>query len=399
MQNFAISFYLEIFHLKKEFLHEYVNNSNLLKQELIAQLCIDIDTKHQNLNINISGLVSNCGDLKLNAKFWNYVINDLGLISFLNDSVDEDSDEIFLSKKHDLMKNFYNLLLCLNKLEKELAIYLNKIDGTGVFSFDAEFFLGLAFLVFEKVTNMTTSNSNEKPNSNNIELVFELDMNTSNCYDDTIWLFELNLNNLLSNYVLKYLPDLIDLQKNDSTSRFVGSGRSSLEFFKNLLYKEKCDGAKITSANFDIDILISKPCLDVQEFNNPITQSYKCLLNNLNTLKFFSHDPFLEADNEAAKIGRETNTISFGCLAFSYLSMGFFEIKMLLENSFHFLYEIREFNREIKSLFRRDANEHDTKSWMKNLKDDYEFEYYQFNDKRKANKTKWNIVLVSLSLN
>lgn len=372
-----------------------------MKQELIAQLCIDIDTKHQNLNMTISGLVSNCGDLKMNAKFWNYVINHLGLISFLNDSVDEDSDEVFLSKKHDLMKNFYNLLLCLNKLEKELAIYLNKIDGTGVFSFDAEFFLGLAFLVFEKVTNMTTSNSNEKPNSNNIELVFELDMNTSNCYDDTIWLFELNLNNLLSNYVLKFLPDLIDLQKNDSTSRFVGSGRSSLEFFKNLLYKEKCDGAKTASENFDIDILISKPCLDVQEFNNPITQSYKCLLNNLNTLKFFSHDPFLEADNEAAKLGRETNIISFGCLAFSYLSMGFFEIEMLLENSFHFLYEIREFNREIKSLFRRDANEHDTKSWMKNLKfsDDYEFENYQFNDKRKTNKTKWNIDLVSLSLN
>ncbi len=382
-----------------------MSNSNLLKQELIEQLCIDIDTKHQNLNKTISGLVSNCGDLKLNGKFWNYLINDIGLISFLNDSVDEDSDEVFLSKKHDLMKNFYNLLLCLNKLEKELAIYLNRIDGTGVFSFDAEFFLGLAFLVFEKVTNMTTSqmksqNSNEKPNSNNIELVFELDMNTSNCYDDTIWLFELNLNNLLSNYVLKFLPDLIDLQKNNSTSRYVGSGRSSLEFFKNLLYKEKCDVAKTTSANFDIDILISKPCLDVQEFYNPITQSYKCLLNNLNTLKFFSHDPFLEADNEAAKLGRETNTISFGCLAFSYLSMGFFEIKMLLENSFQFLYEIREFNHEIKSLFRRDANEHDTKSWMKSCKftDDYEFENYQFNDKRKPNKTKWNIDLVSRSL-
>jgi len=276
-------------------------------------------------------------------------------------------------------------------LEKYLAIYLRETGGE--FSFDAEFFLGLSFLIFEKVTGLTQSGPLNKSHAEEIELVFELDMVTNNCYDDSIWLFELNLNNLLRNCILKFLPDLIDLQKSESAKQFVGSGRSSLEFFRNLFNNEKFNAAD-TATNFDIDILISKPCLDSQEIN-PITQSYKGLLSNLNALKFFSHDPFLEADNEAEERGREVNNVSFGCLAFSYLSMGYFEIKMLLENSFHFLYEIREFNEEFRKLFRRDKNENSPQTWMKNLRysDDYD-EYLQLSAQTKTNQTKWNIDLV-----
>ena len=376
------------------------NNMGTNYHLFIAQLCTEIDDKHQHLNAHIASLVSNCGDLKLNAKFWTYLLNNLDMITLLKD-LDEDSAEINLTNKQKFMTAFYNLLMCINKLEKELAVYLTAEAETTEFLFDVEFFLSLAFLIFEKVTHLTLNEAHSQ-SDNSAELIFELDLTNGNGYDSTIWLFELNLNSLLEKYVLKFLPDLIELQKVLSVSPLdcsYGSGKSSLEFFKNLFRQE--DFSVRRTSSFDIDLLISKPCVSNNPDDflsaNPITQSYKCLISNLNALKFCAHDPYGEADETAAQCGREVNNVSFGCLAFSYLSMGYFEIRMLLENSFQFLYEIQLFNNEFKNLFRPDHE--DQRLWKQNFTKSSHIEPYlnrEMNDckhvKNKKNlESKWNI--------
>jgi hypothetical protein len=110
----------------------------------------------------------------------------------------------------------------------------------------------------------------------------------------------------------------------------------------------------------DIGNLIWRPSCSYDSCDilaeNPITQSYKCLLSGLSALCYHTHDPLSEAEEEAAACGVQVELNSLACLGMSYYGMGFFEIKKLLfENTFQYLYELKQFNAELKRLFKYDS--------------------------------------------
>jgi hypothetical protein len=348
---------------------------NYAQAEFVSQLCAEIDSRHQDLNKNFTSLVSNTGDLKLNAKFWMYLLNEFNLISIIN------NDEVGgVQARNEFAKNFNKFLLCLNKLEKHLAVYLlnNNFDlssdaqldaKTPDYLFDSEFFLSLGFLIFEQadyLTHRLDRATIESEHGN--ETVFELDL--AGHFDYSVCLFELNLNNILVNYVLKYLPGIVEFQKgvelgNGSTS--LGSGQSVLEFFKSLFRAElsvsdrRAKECKVCAEHVDVNSFVSRPCfystVESQLAANPLTQSYSYYLSNLSKLSYYSYDPFSEAEKEAADYGREVNHTSTACLSLSYYSMGRAELKKsLLESSFQFLYESKQFNAEFNHLFRSESS-------------------------------------------
>ena len=379
---------------------------NYAQAEFVSQLCAEIDSRHQDLNKNFTNLVSNTGDLKLNAKFWSYLLNEFNLISIIN------NDEVSVQTKNEFVKNFNKFLLCLNKLEKHLAVYLlnNNFDlssdvqtdaKTPDYLFDSEFFLSLGFLIFEQadyLTNRLDRTTIESEYGN--ETVFELDL--AGNFDYSVCLFELNLNNILVNYVLKYLPSIVEFQKGvelgDGSTTSLGSGQSVLEFFKSLFRAElnalnRAKECKVCDEHVDVNSFVSKPCfyssVESKLAANPITQSYSYYLTNLNKLSYYSYDPFSEAEKEAADYGREVNHTSTACLSLSYYSMGRAELKKsLLESSFQFLYESKQFNAEFNHLFRSESSYDEWRFTADSLKTkqldsfDIRSNYYSNNSKR-----------------
>lgn len=106
---------------------------------------------------------------------------------------------------------------------------------------------------------------------------------------------------------------------------------------------------------------LSKPqcCSEYTEFLscNPISQSYKYFINNLNTLNHYCNDPFNESDQDSDMFGRITDkSRSLSSFAISYLTMGQFEIKKsLFENPLQYLYEMKQFNDEFTRTFKNDS--------------------------------------------
>lgn len=157
------------------------------KAHLIESLCFQIDAKHVP-----SSPSTNCGDLKYNATFWNYVLDKLGLIEILNGAD--------VPHLEHIRTNMDRLMTTIKRLESELTNYA--VDhwtfNNETVVFDAEFFLNLAFTIFEQACKLTES-------SPTIPLVFELDMDMSTDYS-----FEIKLEQLLNNWVLVYLPSMIN---------------------------------------------------------------------------------------------------------------------------------------------------------------------------------------------
>lgn len=229
---------------------------NSIQQDLIQQICNFIDLEYQNKNRDLSRLVSNCGDLKLNKDFWRYLLNKLNLACLLY-SLNESC--LFLSDKREFFLNLNKLLICLICLENELAKYLTE-ESFGVYLFDSEFLMNLTFLIYEQVDRFFSARS-----SSNIMTVFELDLSV-NSSDQSISTFENNLNYFMSKCVANYLPILIENQRKlivyegpEENLASYGSGRAILDFFNDLFSNEFCKiEVSYKKINFIKIILYSK---------------------------------------------------------------------------------------------------------------------------------------------
>ena len=352
-----------------------------IQNELINQIMTDIDFKHQLLNKNITSYVSNCGDLKFNELFLIYLLQKLNLIDLLliNQSLDNGgfylNETIYLLKRNDFMKKLNRLLMCLNKMEKEFYFnFSNPQSSTALLTsehlFDANFFLNLSFLVYEQADSLTSRNLfNQKFISD--DNLFEMDEQDTTNNEK---LYEENLNIVIINFILKNLPDLIKLP--------CFSGKLIIQFFVNLFENDfnlninqtECDQQHNRNDYIDINNYMSKPFLSNEKIDfivsNPITQSFKPFLTNLNALNYQTHDPFIEAkqndimtmdynnfhsNNKNRNDFNQNNNMS-ARLAFSYYTMGYFEVeKNLFDNPYQSIYDTKEFNNEFDELFQKNS--------------------------------------------
>ena len=164
---------------------------------------------------------SNDDQLEFNRTFWSYVLNKLGLLAILNQVVvpdDDDENHNRTAAVERLQTNVDRLIATLNRLESELANYIVDhvtFNNSKPVVFDTEFVLNLAFLLFEQAVKLTEtssslssslSSSTNSTATNPVTLVFELDIDLATAD----YSFELKLNELMSNWVLVYLPSMID---------------------------------------------------------------------------------------------------------------------------------------------------------------------------------------------
>lgn len=99
-----------------------------------------------------------------------------------------------------LQNSMDRLVTTIKRLESELANYAvdqSTFNGETIV-FDVEFLLQLAFVVFEQAAKWTES-------ACNVPLVFEFDTDLTSDHS-----FEVKLNQLMNDWVLVYLPSMIN---------------------------------------------------------------------------------------------------------------------------------------------------------------------------------------------
>lgn len=188
-----------------------LKSDRVFKVDLIKSLCAQIDSKYANLR---TVCTTNCIDLKFNPTFWNYVLHDLGLMGILNSNSSSSGSRTTTSHVEQLRVDLDRLLATLRRLETELANYA--VDHTVTYNehhkndqtimFEAEFVLNLTFVVFEQALVLLASNASHERTVDSAALVFELENEVS----DIDYAFETKLNELMNNWILIYLPSMIN---------------------------------------------------------------------------------------------------------------------------------------------------------------------------------------------
>lgn len=273
------------------------DNSNRMQLEFMTQILNQIELKLKEEQIKI----------ELNDYFWQYLSDKLNLIALLTNV--NNCDEANFRNQLDFFQNLNKLLKCLSLIEVEFQ----KLN------LETKSLIRICCLIYEEANsdNTTTLDSLIKT--------------------EHLVQFEQNVQKLL-----KFIPLLITNPIKTILNDLLKSNECSI-----------CDNL------IDIGEILLKPNSNIEKLNlvdDPITQSYKCLIENLNALNFYTHDAFLEAYELAAETGCEVDIISFACLNLSYYSMGQFELKKnLFENSFQFLYELKQFNADFNQMFSTDS--------------------------------------------
>lgn len=271
---------------------ELVLQDEKMQLEFVTQICSQIELKLKEENIKI----------ELNDLFWSYLSDNLNLSNLLvNINLCDTSN---FRAQLDFFQNLNKLIKCLSRVEFEIKKFNNLINCDDEFT---NLVFKITFLIYQNVNDVNDTQ------------------------------FELNLNRLV-----KFVPNLVN--------------KPDEQFLKSLI--EIDENCFICENPIDVGELVHKPCYveTSRVDSNPITQSYKCLIENLNALNFYTHDPFSEADELAAETGCQVDITSFACLNLSYYTMGLFELrKNLFENPFQFLYELKHFYEDFNQMFSNDT--------------------------------------------
>lgn len=354
---------------------------NPVQLDFIQQICNFIDSE----------LLNNCiTDLKLNTEFWKFLLNKLNLASLLN-TLNEPYSRVSLHDKQELYLSLKKLIICLIRIDSELSKLLPED-----LQFSFEFTLNFTFLIYEQVDRILATNR--------MVTVFEIDLSLNVTNDPSLKAFENCLIYILNQSVLNNLPELVQSQ--------FGSGKAVLEVFKGIFNTDNV-AWDMGDTIVDVDMFMYKPELisDQVEFTqcNPISQSYKCLVNNLNSLNLYCNDPCNEPDEDSDLFGRMNDqTKSFSHFTALYYTMGLFELKkFLFESPLQYLYELKQFNTEFNHVFRNDTILYEWKMRMiDSLQCSYEeffrlFESnfkYKIKSSSKPSTSKWRVNTSSLTL-
>lgn len=277
-----------------------LTNHTKLQQEFMAQVCGRVETRIKQLTI--------CTELT--QLFWVYLCEKLSLNPLLATLGSPDESQNF-KVQLEFFQNLNKLMQCLHLIESEL----DRLAANG--SVDSQLVIEITFLVYEEAN---------APISNSL-LVFEQKVNQ----------------------LLKYLPVLSTLVM-----------PIEKKLFKELINSNESNECGICAAPIDVGEILLKPNVNEEKATqpeaNPITQSYSCLINNLNALSMITHDPISEAYDVAQETGCEADIVSMACLNISYYTMGLFELKKsLFENKFQFLYELDQFYADFNHMFSNDT--------------------------------------------
>jgi hypothetical protein len=340
--------------------------------ELISEICVQIE-KNNELESSLK-----FKNLKTSRTFWQYLINKLDLLHLLGRN---ETQAFYTSEKNEFLINLGKLLLCVTRIESVLAekAYEN------FEALDSDLVLSLGFLFYEQAILMinTTMCSSVSP-----QMVFEIDLSIS-CMSvhQSVVKFEKYLTFLIENYLIKYIPEL----KNDDMSTQI------VDFYRDMFAKTQIDSlvslTEESSINsrcvMDVEMFLMKPHAQSESIDfmvsNPITQSFKSLLTNLNKLNLCSSDPFREACEEANLFGRQLEQLTYACFFLSYYTSGLASGEdaavakvNMFDSPMQFLYELKQFNGEFESLFKYESiSDEWKKSMIESLRGDYD-QYVQF---------------------
>ena len=325
---------IEGYFLNQEPSSEPSNGLTQMQLRLMTQICSEIES------------VQSAVDLKTNEKFWQFLLNKLNLLNLLArlDSMD-DADA---KNQFDLLENLKKFLFCLSLFTNNSAAAIE----LSIFVYDE------AMRTWDALNLLIIS-------KRRADDVFELDMNgveDAHCCS-------------------------FDLKEFEHIARFI--------FYQIAEKQGECE-CLICGRLIDVNHIVNKPGCLTNRFDflieNPITQSYKCLLNNLNALSYHTHEPFTEARDTADECGTEVDTMSFACLAFSYYTMGAFELSSsFFDNSLQFLHELKQFQWEFSRTFHSD--ERQTNNDDTNYYKDVEFkqDFIEFSNKlASVESVKWD---------
>ena len=322
---------IEGYFLNQEPSGEPSNGLAQMQLRLMTQICNEIES------------IQSAVDLKTNEKFWQFLINKLSLLNVLARL--ESMDDVDAKNQFDLMENLKKFLFC-------LSLFSNYSAAT----------IELSIFVHEEAMKIWETLNLLIISKRRAEDVFELDMNGVEESSFGLKDFE---------QIAKFIFDQINGKQGE------------------------CE-CIICCCLIDVNQIVNKPgCLNNRfDFltENPITQSYKCLLNNLSVLSYHTYEPFSEARDTADECGTEVDTISFACLAFSYYTMGAFELSSsFFDNSLQFLHELKQFQWEFNRTFHSDERltNSDEANYYKQV--EFKQDFIEFSNKfASAESVKWD---------
>jgi hypothetical protein len=345
--------------------------------ELISEICAQIE-KNQEPR-------TKCTDLKTSRTFWQYLINKLDMLHLLGRT---EAHAFYTSEKNEFIINLSKLLLSITRIE----VTLSDKTSTIYQDLDSDALLNLAFLFYEQATLIINTNMMSCPNSVSTQMVFEIDLNISNmAANQSVVKFEKYLNLLTENFLIKYLPELKSDAKIVDFYRDVLS-RTQIESFVSVTEQQQEQqeiNERSESWVMDVDLFLTKPHALSESIDflvsNPITQSFKSLLTNLNKLNLCASDPFREASEEANLFGRQMEQLTYACFFLSFYTSGLSSAEevvvskaSMFDSPMQILYESKQFKGEFESLFKHESiNDEWKKSMIESLRGDYE-QYVQF---------------------